>query len=455
MFRVLPLITSALLAASLTSCAVAPLIDSEPLVEARIDVTPNGSAWDVHYTLPQPVAALRFARVDHHGTRARDWKALDPEMEILAGPDGEVVRRRDGATFTEAGFTMQPRYIRLEKDYAPFSPFGDGGMLIHSGRLHVCAERCEDGVEHRWRVRIEPPPGSHVIHGGEVIAKGDFLDVQPGTNVYVGRARPVATRDLVAVVDSTMPSGIRDRLAELLPPLMDLYGQELGRLPSRPMLYASRDEQHPGGGYGYQGGTLPNQVFMHVYGRHDEFATDDFARRMDSFFAHEAAHMYQRLPPLAEMGDSWIHEGGAEALALLALTKLGEIEPEEAQKRIDGAVASCAQGISEAPLLPLPRTGRFELTYTCGLVVQMAVDAAGRRRPGQTCDLFCVWRDFQRRVDSGAAWTTATFVQAVHDRVGPSAADFALKAVTTSPPDPVAFLQQAPVGARTKGDGGG
>lgn len=426
---------------SLAACAVAPRVDGKPLTEASIDVAANGSAWEVHYTLPRPVAALRFARVDYGGTRARGWQPLDPKLEVLAGPDGEVVRRRDGATFSEASFAMQPRYEKLENDYAPFSPFGDGGMLIHSGRLHVCAGRCEGGVENRWRVRITPPAGAHVIHGGKVVPKVDFYDAQPGTNIYIGRARPVATSDVVAVIDTTMPTGIRDRLATLLPRLMDLYGQELGRLPTRPMLYASRDEQHPGGGYGYQGGTLPGQVFMHVYGRNDEFSTGDFAKRMDSFFAHEAVHLYQRVPPLAEKGDSWIHEGGAEAMALLALTRMGEIESAEVQEIITGAIASCAEGIRETPLIPLPATGRFELTYTCGLVVQMAVDAAGRRAPSQSCDLFCVWREFQRRVDAGAPWTTATFVQVVSDRVGPGAANLTLKAVTTSPDDPVAFLQ--------------
>ena len=33
---------------------------------------------------------------------------------------------------------MSPTYSRLPKDYAPFSPFGDGGMLFHTGRLFAC-----------------------------------------------------------------------------------------------------------------------------------------------------------------------------------------------------------------------------------------------------------------------------------------------------------------------------
>jgi hypothetical protein len=434
-------ITGAGLAFWLAACASTPVERVAPGVEASIALAPKGSTWEVRYALPRPATELRFERVDHQGMRALHWTPLDAAFEIVATPDGEVVRRIDGATFSHAGFAMPPRYVQLEKDYAPFSPFSDGGLLIHSGRFHACVERCEGGIALNWRLRIIPPAGAHAIVGGQVVAEADFIDTQPGTNVYVGKARPLDTPDVVAVVDPAMPAGVRDRLNTLLPRLMDLYGEELGRLPSRPMLFASRDERHPGGGYGYQGGTLPGQVFMHVYGRSDAFATQDFADRMDSFFAHEAAHMFQRYPSLAEQGDSWIHEGGAEAMALLALARLGEIGPELLQARVDGAVASCARGIGEAPLVPLPPSGRFELTYTCGLVVQMAVDAASRRGGGQACDLFCVWRDFQGRVDAGAPWTTETFVQVVADRIDGDTARFVREAVTTSPADPVAYLR--------------
>lgn len=435
-------IAVALVAAWLAGCASAPVESPAIPAEAVIDLAPNGPAWEVRYTLPREVEELRFARVDHQGMRAKHWTPLDRGFELVATPDGEVVRRTDGATFSRVGFAMPPRYAQLEKDYAPFSPFSDGGLLIHTGRLHACAVRCDGGVAHEWRMRIVPPAGAHAIVAGEVVAQADFRETQPGTNVYVGRARPLETPDLVAVVDPALAGDVRERLNTLLPRLMVFYGDELGRLQSRPMLFASRDEAHPGGGFGFQGGTLPGQVFMHVYGRNDAFASPEFADRVDGFFAHEAAHMYQRFPALAEQGDSWIHEGGADAKALLALTRLGEITPGEVQARLGGAIASCAAGIGEAPLLPLPSSGRFELTYACGLVVQMAVEAAARAADG-SCDLFCVWREFQRRVDAGAPWTTATFVQVVAERVGEDTAQFVRGAVTTSPDDPEAFLRAA------------
>ena len=41
-------------------------------------------------------------------------------------------------------FTLTPTYRHLSKDYAPFSPFSDGGLLFHSGRFFACADECAD-----------------------------------------------------------------------------------------------------------------------------------------------------------------------------------------------------------------------------------------------------------------------------------------------------------------------
>lgn len=410
-------------------------------VEADIHLRPAAGAWVAEYALPKPAQALRFSRPDLARTRVRDWAPLDPAFELAADDGGEVLRRRDGRAFERVALAMPPRYVQLEKDYAPFSPFGDGGLLIHTGRLHACADTCAGDSARRWRIRVSPPEGAHAIVAGAVVREGDFIDADAGTNVYVGRARPVETPHVLAVIDEAMPAEVRARLTAMLPRLMDVYTGEFGPLATRPMLYASRDEQHPGGGYGYQGGTLPGQVFMHVYGRNEAFLAPGFGDRLDSFFAHEAAHLYQGYPALAEAGDAWIHEGGAEAMALLALSRLGVMDASAIRARVDEAAGACAEAIGKAPLVPLPATGRFDAVYACGLAVQMQVDSAARRATAGACDLFCVWRAFRARVEAGAPWSTDTFADAVAERVDEPTARFVREAVTTRPADPAALLR--------------
>jgi hypothetical protein len=328
----------------------------------------------------------------------------------------------------------------LEKDYAPFSPFGDGGMLVYSGQFHACAGRCQGGE--RYPLTLQPPPGAHAIVHGKVVEGVDFIDEGDGTNLYVGKATPVDTPDVVAVIDEAFPADTRSRMESLLPRLMAFYGGEFGALPSRPMLYASRDENHPGGGYGYQGGTLPGQVFMHFYGRHAAFATPEFAARVDWFFAHEAAHLYQRYTALADEGDSWIHEGGADALAAVGLQALGVVDAAAVQARLQQAVASCTQGIGKHPLRRAHLEGSFESMYACGFVLQMAVDSGARRNSDGACGLTCVWRDFQQAVAAGKPWNSDTFIAVAEGRTDAGTANFLRAAVGEVAPQPEAFLRE-------------
>ncbi len=439
-----------LLACLTFACAAGamPLRAAEPAPAVAIELSPLGKTWEVRYALPHPAREMRFSRVDRRGVRVAAWTPVQPEIAIVLEDGEEVVRRTDGAAFDHVAFRMKPLYVELEKDYAPFSPFGDGGLLLHSGRFHACAERCAGGET--WRLTVTPPPGAHAIVDGQVVEVARFEDGSDGTNVYVGRARPVETKDVLAVIDQAFPADARARLGSLLPKLMAFYGREFGALSTRPMLFASRDEAHPGGGYGFQGGTLPGQVFMHLYGRNEAFGTPAFAARMDWFFAHEAAHLYQGYPSLADAGDAWIHEGGADALAAVALQELGVIGREAVDERMRSSVDACATGIARQPLNRAHTNGAHDNFYACGFVMQMAVDAAARRASGGACGLACVWRDFQARVAAGDAWNTDTFAMVVARRADAATAGFVRTVATEVPPDPAAMLRDGLVQAGWK-----
>ena len=398
-----------------------------PKPAISIELVPAVGAWEVRYALPSLTRELRFARANARGHRAATWSPTDPQFEIATAGEEEIIRRRDGGPFRHASFRMAPRYAVLEKDYAPFSPFGDGGMLVYTGQFHACAGACKGGEA--FALRLQPPRDSHAIVHGKRVDRVDFIDEGDGTNLYVGRATPVDTPDVVAVIDQAFPVDTRARLESLLPRLMAYYGGEFGALPSRPMLYASRDEDHPGGGYGYQGGTLPGQVFMHFYGRHAAFATPEFAARVDWFFAHEAAHLYQGYTALADEGDSWIHEGGADALAAVGLQALGVADEVAVQARLQQAVGNCAKGIDERPLKLAHTGGSFEAMYACGFVLQMAVDSAARRAGDGACGLACVWRDFQQAVGGGKPWSRDTFIAAAQARTDAATAAFLRRVV--------------------------
>jgi hypothetical protein len=132
------------------SAAAAPALPT-------IALEPQGEAWRVTYALAEPVRVLQFAREDAKGNRARTWVPVDARLELVLVDGHEVVRARDGSAFRGASFDVPPVYMPLDKDYAPFSPFGDGGLLIHSGRFHACPGDCAAfGDDPAWAFAVTP-----------------------------------------------------------------------------------------------------------------------------------------------------------------------------------------------------------------------------------------------------------------------------------------------------------
>ena len=254
-------------------------------------------------------------------------------------------------------------------------------------------------------------------------------DVKDGTMIYVGPSNPVETDYVIALVDPALPRDIQGPLDELIPQLMAYYVDKLGALASKPMLFASLD-RHSGpdgnpnsNSFSSQGGTLPGQVFMHFAG--DAWFEDEAVRgpnitgSLEWFFAHEAGHIYQRgSEHFSDKNEAWIHEGGADAFAALALSQLGKATPDYIQKRKNEAIESCLEGLKKGPLNTAADRGDFGLMYNCGMVVQLAVDKAVRQKSNGTSDLFTVWADFLVKVKGGNPWNTTTFLDTVETHGG-------------------------------------
>jgi hypothetical protein len=253
----------------------------------------------------------------------------------------------------------------------------------------------------------------------------------------------------VAVLDGGLPPEARAALYRLLPPLMDLYTRRLGRLPFKPMLFASLDPDPPkNSAFDVQGGGLPGQIFFHLYGeKWAEDAKDTLQDRLPWLFAHEAGHLFQSL---ASSGDtyateqSWIHEGGAEAFAALTTVELGVLDAAVLKARIEGAVAKCAAGLETLagkPLNASAEAGAFSNYYACGLVIQLAIDAEVKRTSAGARDLFDVWAQFMARVRGGEPWNQDTFLRTASELGAAEGATFARALATVPQDDPLHFLR--------------
>jgi hypothetical protein len=366
--------------------------------------------WQVTYRLPRPATQLVFAR-SPDASRTTTWRSAEG-FEILSTPSGEIVQRRDHAKFAEVSLHVPARYAHLPSDYAPFSPFGDGGILFHTGRLFACADSCSDDAT--WSMRLDAAGWDYILVDGRRERRTvNWVDEGDGRKVYLGAASEVETPDLLAIVDRALPASMRQQLERDLPSFMSYFSARLGSLPSKPTLFVSYDLSHPSKGYGTQGGVLAGQVFVHFYGAklQEKLASPDFGRDVAWFLAHEAGHVYQRAI-VAEKQAWWIHEGSAEAFAAIALRAGDASMAAFVESRIDKAGKECSASLQGKNLHEASLQSGEGAPYTCGMVLNLAIDAAVRKA-GNADGLFAVWRNYIKRTKDGEAPSEAAYLAAV------------------------------------------
>jgi hypothetical protein len=311
-------------------------------------------------------------------------------------------------------------------------PFGDGGLSFYTGRMFACGGECPDDAH--WAISIAAAERSILVDGQRHDARAAWRDSGQGRNVYVGQAEPVVTGDVVALIDTALPQQMRSQLETRIPRFMAYFTQKLGPLGHTPMLFASYDVSPSDGRWGRQGGTLPGQVFTHFYGDVWPSRIDDPALPDDLawFFAHEAGHMYQHDAWVDGDVNAWIHEGGAEAFAALALRAEGAGDVVEA--KVASASGQCAETVAQTSVRGAIEAGRFGAAYSCGLLVSLAIDGAVKRASPGSDGLYTVWRDFIASKPPGGH-TEEDFLAAVARAGGDALADEVRAVVRTTSPD--------------------
>lgn len=372
--------------------------------------------WRVEYQLTSPAKALYFVRAAQ-GYRQETWRA--PGFVIFTGRDGSVrVERRDGGAFTDLVAEIDARYRELPRNYAPFAPFSDGGLLVYTGFFHACADApCAAGAS--WTVRLLPSGKRRAVIRGATVRNGVFVDRGDGAMVYVGLSDPIERPDYIAQFDRGLSQGVRRTFEREAPRIIALFDQRLQPLPVRPTFAFSLDPSPRGRDYESRGAALQDQVSIHLLGagwaRPNLQVEHGF---LVWYFSHEIAHLYQRIEDGSVtdrfMAEAWVQEGGAEALAALAVAALHPELGSYVEDRTRHAATECENGLAALgrPLDASDAAGAFGNYYACGLAIMMAIDRDVRRDSDGTRDLFDVWRLYLDETRAGTPWTAESFLSA-------------------------------------------
>ncbi len=153
--------------------------------------------WILSYQASEPISKLAFVR-NPDNTRTERWVPVSDEFHFIYSEGQEYLLRKDGAVFSEVSVRLTPTYTHLAKDYAPFSPFSDGGVLIYTGRLFACAHTCDDN-SNQWQFSLQVPDIEHILIDGQIAGdKASWTDSDNGLNVYVGSQQPLENHNIVA-----------------------------------------------------------------------------------------------------------------------------------------------------------------------------------------------------------------------------------------------------------------
>jgi hypothetical protein len=310
----------------------------------------------------------------------------------------------------------------MDKEYEFFSPFTDGGVTVFTGHLLAVpvyvgnGARCDSCAVTAFR--LIPPTGSQVIAGGKrSSAPLDWTDEKTeGTYAYFGRATPIATSDIISIVDPGLPGWLATRSAEFIPRLFDFYRKQFAVTPAvRPTVFFNYGGNSDNG-FTSGGGALPGIIQLTAEGKGWDSETHEGLVLLFHFLGHESAHIWNgEIASYKGDSDSWMHEGSADALSERALKKLGAINADELSEYETAALNSCAQGIASSGVRTAAKTSS-QLYYSCGNLIALLTE----RSLANDKNLFDFWRALIARARSGnGSYTSDDYMAVMREMLVP------------------------------------
>jgi len=396
------------------SCSVKekrPPVDGDVLI--TIEQAREGP-WRVRYDFAKPQSEVDLGEA-FSDYRANNWK-VESAGVALAERRGHDVLTPDGGrkTFASAVLQVMPRPISLHKEYEPFVPMGDGGVIFYSG--HFIPLRA-DGERMDARFDLIAADGANVSAFAETAPK--ILNWKSPYRhpafIYVGPSAPLASDAMLSIVDATAPIWIKDEVATFAPSIAEaLQGLLQRTLPARPNIFVAMGDLSEEGRLSYSGDALPGQYQMTLAGGAWVKSSPEALAILRRTTAHEAAHLWQAAArPKSDAVPDWIHEGGADALAAEAMLAAGYWSEADVEADFARARSDCAGALRQMSLQKAAAKADWGAVYACGRILNVAAAGAG--------GVASFWREFVRRT-AVDGYDEAAFLALAEERAGPDAA---------------------------------
>ncbi|MES2127836.1 MAG: hypothetical protein V4463_11245 [Pseudomonadota bacterium] len=311
--------------------------DAGKPINARLHVTHLSSdKWRADYVLSEPVEAVQFDPAGAY--RAQAWRVLTPGMSLEKRDEQERISA-GGKRFTAFSVEIS-LYLPYDLDkYTAFDRFSDGGTDIFLGFLAGSARQGSQERALSLGIQLTGLPDETVI------APMSKNPEEPDY-AYFGPAKPVPFGVATIILDPQIPAWLVPEIQQASARVATYFDQAWQRkLASPPLILISLDPL-PSKGLSVKGGTFENKIVYRLGGDALQRQGNPVVRRyIVELIAHELSHLWQRNVARGGVGEGepWVHEGGAEALAVAALEGTGLFTKAEGDAYAAKLFDECAQ----------------------------------------------------------------------------------------------------------------
>jgi hypothetical protein len=374
----------------LTVCAmnVAQAAPGKPLA-ARLHLTHlTADKWRANYQLDEPVENIEFEKVGPY--RSQAWRLLTPGLKFVTGAEREIISA-GGKRFSSISIEVALHLPYEQGNYTAFDRFTDGGTDVYLGFFAGTTREGDQARPLHLRVQLTGLPNENVI-------PPDAKNPEEPDYAYFGPATPVRSGIANVILDPQIPSWlipvIQETTAKVTAHFDQVWHRKLG---ATPLILISLDPA-AAKGLSIKGGAMDNKIVYRLGGdalRHE--GSPQVRRYIVELVAHELVHIWQRNVMRGGVGadEPWVHEGGAEAVAVATLEQTGLFSKEEVEAYSAKLLAECEklQGSVES----------YRGYYACGY----------KRFRDYHTDVFALWKSMMERSESSGEVYSSRMIDAL------------------------------------------
>ena len=354
---------------------------ADPRVRGLVTITHVAADnWRFTYNLSRDARSI-FLGPKSEKYHAASWKLPDGFHILVEGPYS-YLERRDGKPFRQVAIDVNS--YREIVPYAP-QPFGlfDQGTAVNTGPLGFAARVGEARMMMAFLPKysfVGLPDETVLVPGKKRGVVSEIELPSQGLFVYFGKLAGLYENDRTqSILDERFPSTLRKPYLSSVKAYASFYDRRLPHAaPEKLVILVSYqidgDPLVANRLLSLGGNAQHFQIMAKVRGPQTLKADRQDIQKMQRFFAHEMAHIWQT--KLGSDNARWFNEGEAEMLALYALEHHGQITHVEVSQNLSARIPQCVESLRRTSLLEAHRRGEPQANYTAGaLVIACALSA--------------------------------------------------------------------------------